>query len=262
MLGHNFASACRLNAQHYVWQQELGFALHPDIPLPKNGDRIADVAAGTGAWLLETARAFPNVQFDGFDISLSQCPVKACLPSNVSFTTWNMFEEPPTEVVGKYDVVHLRLVILVIQGAATSPIPILTGIAKMLKPGGYLQWDELDVTHSVVFPDDGTLKVNALKRLDAAMKSSSAMKWLPELPKMANDNGFEGAKYYQILPRLELMTFNIQTTLLTYVERANSVQDPESKKRFMEMAEEIWEETQQGASHANAKAVIVARKRF
>jgi hypothetical protein len=52
MLSHHFTSACRLNAKHYVWQQGLGFNLHPNIPFPNDGDAFADVAAGTGAWLL------------------------------------------------------------------------------------------------------------------------------------------------------------------------------------------------------------------
>jgi ubiquinone/menaquinone biosynthesis C-methylase UbiE len=66
-----------LNEQHFRLEKSFGFLVHPAIPLDKNksGIRIADIATGTGIWLTEAARGFPESwQFDGFDISSAQFP--------------------------------------------------------------------------------------------------------------------------------------------------------------------------------------------
>ena len=40
---------CRLNLQHYLWKDQTGFLLHPDIPLDGRTElKIADVGTGTG----------------------------------------------------------------------------------------------------------------------------------------------------------------------------------------------------------------------
>ena len=60
----------------------------------------------------------------GTDISLDQCPPKACLPSNVSLQRWSIFEEPPENLIGRFDLVHLRFLNFVIKDSElTSTIP-------------------------------------------------------------------------------------------------------------------------------------------
>lgn len=49
-------AAC-LNLQYYLWKEAVQFVAHPSIQL-SNESVIADVATGTGAWLLDVARAF------------------------------------------------------------------------------------------------------------------------------------------------------------------------------------------------------------
>lgn len=102
-------ASTRLNSQHLVWQRELGFLLHPDIPELPDGAIVADVATGTGAWLLDAAETRPKVKFDGFDISLAQCPAKNLLPPNVDISEWDMFQSPSKDMIAKYDVVSQSL---------------------------------------------------------------------------------------------------------------------------------------------------------
>lgn len=51
MLGFNEGKADwtdRLNLQHFLWKQQLGYNLHPQIPTDSPDLKIADVATGTG----------------------------------------------------------------------------------------------------------------------------------------------------------------------------------------------------------------------
>lgn len=125
-------AACRLNLQYYLWKEALQFVVHPSIKL-SNESVVADVAAGTGAWLLDVARDFPQAQLDGFDKDLSQAPHKSLLPSNVSMRHWDIFTDLPDDMVGKYDYVHVRLLVLVLHGNSQ---PFIQKLLKMLKPGG------------------------------------------------------------------------------------------------------------------------------
>lgn len=38
----------RLNLQHFLWKQNLGYCVHPGIPVHREGLCIADVGTGTG----------------------------------------------------------------------------------------------------------------------------------------------------------------------------------------------------------------------
>ncbi|MCJ1395623.1 hypothetical protein MMC18_008509 [Xylographa bjoerkii] len=137
----------RLNAQHFLWTRQLRFHIHPDIGLPKDQDlRIADVGTGTGAWLFEVAGERPSsTRFDGFDISPAQFLDEKDLPANISLKLLDIGSgELPDSVVGKYDLVHIRLFAFAIRN--NDPTPILRNLVRMLKPGGWLQWSEADST--------------------------------------------------------------------------------------------------------------------
>ncbi|KAL9103071.1 MAG: hypothetical protein Q9187_009049, partial [Circinaria calcarea] len=143
----------RLNLQHFFWKDQLGYNLHPSIPTSNPEIKIADVGTGTGIWLLELARDLSSsAQLDGFDIDLSQSPPKEWLPKNVNMYKLDVFGELPDDFVGKYDVIHARLFLLVVQN--NDPMPILKNFIRMLnsltketpaEPGGYIQWGEYDL---------------------------------------------------------------------------------------------------------------------
>ena len=65
-------------------------------------------------WLTDVARTLPSsAVLVGTDVSLDQCP--PWLPSNVSLQTWSIFDEPPENLLGRFDVVHLRLLGFVLR---------------------------------------------------------------------------------------------------------------------------------------------------
>ncbi|KAK4499472.1 hypothetical protein PRZ48_009987 [Zasmidium cellare] len=156
-LSRDFAASCRLNLQYYLWHDTLGFPehLHPriiDSLESTQHRRIADVGTGTGIFLTGMARGRgDNDELVGLDIDISQAPPKETLPSNVTFRAYDFFDDaPPEDLLGSFDVVHVRLVILCVRDG--DPGEILRNLVKLLKPGGWLQWDEVDPNnHEVVW---------------------------------------------------------------------------------------------------------------
>jgi hypothetical protein len=47
-LNRDVLASTRLNLQHYIWKESMGYILHPSIKLPSPGIAIADVGTGTG----------------------------------------------------------------------------------------------------------------------------------------------------------------------------------------------------------------------
>ena len=135
-------------------------------------------------WLIELSKMLPSsTQLDGFDVDLTQSPPRQWLPSNVAMHKLDAFSSLTQDLVGKYDIVHLRLFIVLIKH--NDPVPLLRNLISMLskdsygltgliyaflawlflgiadllvmyniEPGGYIQWDEHDhVSQKVVTAD-------------------------------------------------------------------------------------------------------------
>ncbi|MCJ1381958.1 hypothetical protein MMC17_005070 [Xylographa soralifera] len=169
VLKRDWQGSSRLNLQFFLWKNLLHFNLHSDIPQPAPSARIADIATGTGLWLVDLAAALPSsIRFDGFDISLEQAPAASFLPANVYMHHWNMFDEPPQEFVGQFDIVHVRLVTLVIKN--NDPILLIENLRKLLKPGGYLQWDEVDAIGCYIRAAESGMATPALEALFKTFK--------------------------------------------------------------------------------------------
>lgn len=263
VLNRNFTASTRLNCQHYIWHRELGYNLHPSIPLSTTHNaRIADIATGTAAWLLDVAREHPSAQCDGFDISLAQAPPAAWLPPNVSLHKWDFYEKPPDEARGKYDVVHIRLVILVIGNG--DLVPVLRNLALLLKPGGWLQWDEVDTGDAVVAHPAEEGKTEALERMAARMKAHAmgASAWVVKLPEtMREVGGFVDVELYRVKADKAYLKFYTDMHSLLWVEVASSMPVEGGKRaQFEQLVERVLEETERGAAYGVAKVVVVGRK--
>ncbi|GKZ33777.1 hypothetical protein AbraIFM66950_003813 [Aspergillus brasiliensis] len=133
--------AVRLDAQHLLWQLHAGYLLHPEIPR-KDGMVIADLGAGTGIWALELAPHLPqNARIVAYDIADTHFPAKEYWPANVSFGQLDSLSpEIPESLVGQFDVVHLRMWAFIIRD--NDPSALVRHASRLLKPGGYLQWED------------------------------------------------------------------------------------------------------------------------
>ena len=94
----------RLNLQHYLWKQQQGHLIHPNIlSIKQENLKIADIGTGTAIFLLDLADSLPpSTQLHGFDIDLTQCPPKPWLPANVNLRTLDVYDEPSEDLSEQY----------------------------------------------------------------------------------------------------------------------------------------------------------------
>jgi SAM-dependent methyltransferase len=103
---------------------------------------VADIACGTGIWLTDLADSLPpSSRLDGFDFDISKFPPQESLKSNVHLDYLNILEPFPDKLKGTYDLVHVRLVMFGLKADEWEPAA--ANLLTLLKPGGYLLWDEL-----------------------------------------------------------------------------------------------------------------------
>ena len=144
MFNRGHADSARLALQHWLWLYRLRYVLQPSIPT-RSDLRIADVGTGNAIWIFEV---LPHLHYtsliDGFDISADHFPAREWLPSNVSLRMLDIFEGLPPHLTELYDIVHIRTFAVIVRNC--DPEALLRNLIKMLKPGGYLQWDEMDLT--------------------------------------------------------------------------------------------------------------------
>ena len=141
----------RLNFQHkFITALHDERLIHPNIPRQaiKN---VADVGTGTGAWLFDVANQFatgsgeePDVNFVGFDITAKQFPSKE-IP-NIKFVVHGVFQPFPQECQGKFDLVNVRLLTYALTTDSIQTA--VENVAQLLRPGGYVQWEETDIVEA------------------------------------------------------------------------------------------------------------------
>ena len=126
-----YRDSTRLVLQHWLWLYRLKYVLHPSIPAKAEHLRIADVGSGNAVWITEVLSHLPpSTQIDGFDISTEHWPAKEWLPSNVSLHLFDILENVPEHLVGRYDIVHLRAFVIVVRN--NDPTGVLRNLIKML----------------------------------------------------------------------------------------------------------------------------------
>ncbi|KAL8760291.1 MAG: hypothetical protein Q9184_003386 [Pyrenodesmia sp. 2 TL-2023] len=114
----------------------LGNCLYPDNQLVKVKPSLYPAVNNTKAevYLVPDNGHYLNAhtsagKLDGYDISSSQVPPQPWLPTNVSLVTLDALAEIPDSHVGKYDVIHIGLLVLV---AGDDPLPLLRNVIRLL----------------------------------------------------------------------------------------------------------------------------------
>ena len=278
VLGRDFRSASRLNYEHYLWRETLGYNLHPFIAGPASSQPrlcIADVACGTGIWLSQTASEYGITEAavcHGYDINLSQIPPREWLPENVTrFREWDLYDEPTEDMRGVYDVVHIRLVLVVVRADAVRNV--VRNLMKLLKPGGWLQWDELDVERSYVLRlDDGSgssggssawgISTPVMDAMVEGLTSGSLGVWVKGLAQIFEECGMMGARNWEVKEKRDLARAFFDNHLAKDEEMASwryGGMETKEGKQLLDQVKDMWRESQNGAVIVTPKVVVTAR---
>jgi hypothetical protein len=133
----------RLGSQDLTGFSNIGYILHFEITSNLAPSAyVADIGTGTGIFLRRLHDIFSYLNLDGFDISTALFPPPKNHPSCISLRQLDIKQPVPKELVGRYDVVHVRML-------AAGMLPnewrnVVHNIVMLLKSGGWLQWEECD----------------------------------------------------------------------------------------------------------------------
>ncbi|KAI8081643.1 S-adenosyl-L-methionine-dependent methyltransferase, partial [Halteromyces radiatus] len=112
--------------------------------------RILDVGCGSGAWCIEMAQKYPNIEVIGID-NVDWLSDVNCLPSNCRLIQCNILNELQSELdLCSFDFIHIRFMALVFTAAQYE---LATRYCwKLLKPGATLELLEVDIKMCSVGP--------------------------------------------------------------------------------------------------------------
>ncbi|MCJ1252157.1 hypothetical protein MMC30_009396 [Trapelia coarctata] len=261
LLSRDYVDCTRLNLQHYLWKQMFGYLLHPSIDTSSENLKVADIGTGTGVWLTDLLHHVASTaQLDGFDVDTSQAPPQEWLPANVKIRKWDIFTEVPDELVEQYDVVHVKMWVLVVKG---DPTPILRNLRRMLKPGGWLQWGELDTASIRILkttpsnPDDG---LQQLLRLTLAQDSRIAPQWPSQLPGLFSEQGLAQVEAHRIDARPYQEFAMHECNLLIYDMIAQRGASGAEAKEISRLVPEAARESKEGVMFAFSRLTVVGQK--
>lgn len=148
----NFRASARLHLQHFLHLNTveghlLDHRIESSIAAAQNL-KIADLGCANGIWLIDLhTKLFDrgiSVQLDGYDITPVHFPAPAYLPQSITLKKLDVFSRPlPEEMIGVYDIVHVRGFVSMIANSNVTPL--LSTALALLKPGGWLQWVDVRI---------------------------------------------------------------------------------------------------------------------
>lgn len=136
----------RLNVQHHLFNEIMqGHLLPPhiiaELDAASTPPKILEMATGSAVWLTEVAKTLPaDAELVGLDYDTSRFPPPSSLPPNLKLGKGDMYEPFPDDLLGKFDVVHVRMILFGVKEG--RGLEVARNLLTLLKPGGYLVWVE------------------------------------------------------------------------------------------------------------------------
>ncbi|KAI4124251.1 MAG: hypothetical protein LQ338_004909 [Usnochroma carphineum] len=272
MLGHTFQESTRLHMQNWMFKERFGYVLHPSIPTTSASLEVADICCGNGNWLLDLAEIVPSGwKLYGFDIARENFPAKDFLPENISFHVQDAFEEPPTDLIEKFDIVHIRAFVLLVKGG--DPNPLFSNLIKMLKPGGYIQLDDADPERGYSLAPNPTISSHCTDRLfilwrNIAKKLGLEYSWAAnKAPILRDKHNLEIIAAHRYGPTDKLRKpatddwlMAIDQMCCTVMRRGGEVGELVDPGTYIELMKGVEQEVIQGVMVWIDLMVVVARK--
>ncbi|KAK4201557.1 S-adenosyl-L-methionine-dependent methyltransferase [Triangularia verruculosa] len=157
----------------------------------ETGAEVLDLGTGTGIWAIELGDKYPNTTVTGIDLS----PIQPnYVPENVHFFV-DDFDEDWVDPDNKFDFIHMRNV----MHSVTDTKALLSRVMRHLKPGGYIEIQDIDITP---MSDDETLTPTTpyalrdyLSYMAAGLRAlGSEMYAIKDLPAQLEAAGFDDIK--------------------------------------------------------------------
>ena len=274
LLARDQRASTRLTFQHFALVQFQGFTFHPTIQSyidtqTKNNHalHIADLATGNGIWAFEVAKTIPSAEVTGIDISDSQFPPPLSRPKNTAFATGDLFDTDLAErYTSAFDIIHLRLTVGFIYDKSKDTL--ISNILRMLKPGGYIQWEEVADPAIWTVHSDGSTTEGLPLPFELMFRHApmlSAMKWARSLPGLFERAGFTDIVEYRpnptdnvgvLLPQKELLYWVIEEVF----ELMISLGKPGAREDYEIALEEFQKAYRRGEMWAYGWTIALGRK--
>ncbi|KAF2225763.1 hypothetical protein BDZ85DRAFT_279423 [Elsinoe ampelina] len=255
----------RLNVGHLLWKKEFPWVVHPSVPLKgRENLRIADVGCGTGLWVLEAYEEFPHAEaVEGLDIALHQAPAKHLLPGNVKFSYFNAYEDVPEQFIGRYDLIHARFLLALVKN--DDPIPLV----QMLKPDGYIQWNETDweCDTYVGLEENGITKeesgMHRMRSFGRQGSSLGTITWPQKLANILQEQGMklikEDRTTLETFPRM-YASYWTDTIVAAAIDAHSKMPAGQLKSTYARLIDGASEDARKGIAWVADHIVVVAQK--
>ncbi|KAL4938411.1 hypothetical protein BDV06DRAFT_215136 [Aspergillus oleicola] len=250
----------RINLQHYLWIELFGYHIHPTITSETSTlsqQRIADIGTGTESivriWLTDLSRRLPETtRLDGLDISFDAAPPATSLPTNISLHYFDIKSEVLEHLRGVYDIVHIRAFSFVLRDEEIERA--VQNVVQLLKPGGYIQWAEPDVSSQNTKPLTELLQVSQIQ--DPRLSPT----WVPGLPATFQSLGLDRVQsdVRDAPPYLALTTHDCN--LIVHELIARKTGNIAVREQLGRIIPEAVRESRQGAFWAFTSWTVFGRK--
>ncbi|KAI1283473.1 hypothetical protein F5Y07DRAFT_408785 [Xylaria sp. FL0933] len=196
----NFRSSSRLRLQHQLWKSTTTTLLDTTITCgnrPGQPLNVADLGCGNGVWLIdlydELSDHAGSFQAEGYDINAANFPSPKFLPESIRLNKLDVLSKQlPDDIIGTFDVVHIRDFSSFIINNDTKPV--LSTVMALLKPGGWLQWEEMgaDFVVETALPRQWKCASETMARLMKEEEDKRGMKldFVREFREHFSDAGF------------------------------------------------------------------------
>ncbi|XXH01932.1 hypothetical protein Hte_008295 [Hypoxylon texense] len=247
----NFRTSARLHLQHLLFQNTLGFLLEPRVQ-----DSVSDAEELKLCDLHdELSSKGVSAQLHGFDVNPVNFPAPAYLPSSVTLRKLDVLARPlPEEILGAYDVVHVRAFVSIVVKEDLQPL--LSTALALLKPGGWLQWEESRADRYAILEAGGRAR-------------GATFAFLADLDRrLAAHGGFEDVRVRSADTRRRDWKAWTEDYLMVWEElavlfpsRETQPQAPMTREAWVELFANAVGETERGvAVHHGQVVAVVGRK--
>ncbi|KAI0428705.1 hypothetical protein F5Y09DRAFT_343416 [Xylaria sp. FL1042] len=274
----NFRSSVRLRLQHQLWYSTTGSLLDYRVKTSiKRGEhlKLADLGCGNGAWLINLSEELSNDRFrfqlEGYDINETNFPLPAFLPKSIRLSKLDILsKELPDDITGTFDIVCIRAFSSIIFNNDTKPL--LSSVLALLKPGGWVQWEEMgpDFIVKTPSPEQSKGSCEMLAQLMKRGQDTQGMKldFVREFYQHLDDAGFQDVHVCEHgIPKQHYQGWT--ENFLMIWEEAASFHPPMTDSNKETVTREFWEqvfteavrETEQGVVlHRGCIRTVIGRK--